>query len=573
MGKTQKLKYSEAKERCKHTLRYDLASVFSREETKFLGNMTVQTNSDIGKRSFNFPWIGLHKNAYSPKGSWIWADGSQVSYTNWNSNEPNSDENIEHCVHIYPGGEWNDAQCDQPRGYICKGPLLSNEEMKIEAKGCRTIKGPSPNLPCVFPFGFKGIDHNQCIWDGDSENGAWCSTKVDKNGKHISGDGNWGNCAPECPFSSPPKELDKFTTTKSVNTTSNNEENIDATSTTGTCKAYSQRACINAGKKLGLIIGGSGYKFAGNYGTKGCYAYHSGQFAGRVYYGTGGKGKQKRAEVFYPKYRPIGYDCSEKGCTVLGQKGDGTSRGTCEQYMLCHFDGSCKPICNVLGSLGYGRARGTCNEGLVCLSDGTCRNPATCGFKSIKKNEVVLHEGEEVVRKLGISIKDCKSFCHQNADCKSFAYCHHNRNCYLKDKMLTGTEETAGKSDGQQCTTYFHSCEPTWSGPTSKIWSDDQCDNLENYGHLPKYDLERCKEACKRNKKCTAINFIKGGGCVLRGCSFPVPNPLWSYENHEGYFLTKGRICYDKNIILNDTKKSSNISVLPRKYSFHFCFR
>lgn len=24
------------------------------------------------------------------KGAWIWADGFQVSYTNWNANEPNS---------------------------------------------------------------------------------------------------------------------------------------------------------------------------------------------------------------------------------------------------------------------------------------------------------------------------------------------------------------------------------------------------------------------------------------------------------------------------------------------------
>ena len=68
VNKTQKLKYSDAKDRCQHTLGYNLASVFSREETNFLGNMTVQTNNEIGKSSFNFPWIGLHKNAYSPEG-------------------------------------------------------------------------------------------------------------------------------------------------------------------------------------------------------------------------------------------------------------------------------------------------------------------------------------------------------------------------------------------------------------------------------------------------------------------------------------------------------------------------
>ena len=69
VNKTQKLKYSEAKDRCQHTLGYNLASVFSREETNFLGNMTVQTNNEIGKSSFNFPWIGLHKNAFSPEGT------------------------------------------------------------------------------------------------------------------------------------------------------------------------------------------------------------------------------------------------------------------------------------------------------------------------------------------------------------------------------------------------------------------------------------------------------------------------------------------------------------------------
>ena len=66
--------------------------------------------------------------------------------------------------------------------------------------GCKTIKGPSPNTPCVFPFEFKGIDYNQCTWEGDSIEGAWCSTKVDSKGKHVSGHGNWGNCGDGCPM-------------------------------------------------------------------------------------------------------------------------------------------------------------------------------------------------------------------------------------------------------------------------------------------------------------------------------------------------------------------------------------
>ena len=81
----------------------------------------------------------------------------------------------------------------------------------------------------------------------------------------------------------------------------------------GTCDPYSQQACIDAGKLLGLTIGGKGYKFAAAYDTKGCYAYHTGIFAGRVYYGTGGKRKEMQSEAYYPKFRPHGFDCSEKG--------------------------------------------------------------------------------------------------------------------------------------------------------------------------------------------------------------------------------------------------------------------
>ena len=65
---TEKLRYEDAKEKCKAFFHYDLASVFSREETKYLGSMTLQTNPTIGKKSFHFPWIGLHKNAFAPNG-------------------------------------------------------------------------------------------------------------------------------------------------------------------------------------------------------------------------------------------------------------------------------------------------------------------------------------------------------------------------------------------------------------------------------------------------------------------------------------------------------------------------
>ncbi len=63
--------------------------------------------------------------------------------------------------------------------------------------------------------------------------------------------------------------------------------------------------------KLGLLLGGKGYEFAGDYSTKGCYAYSDGSFAGRAYYGIGGIDEEMEASALFPQHRPDGYDCYE----------------------------------------------------------------------------------------------------------------------------------------------------------------------------------------------------------------------------------------------------------------------
>ena len=85
------------------------------------------------------------------------------------------------------------------------------------------------------------------------------------------------------------------------------------------CDPYTEKACRDAANSLGLVIGGAGYTFAGDYATNGFYAYSSGPYNGRVYYGTGGKVAQMKAlpgpynKVIGAKYRPVGYDCNNSG--------------------------------------------------------------------------------------------------------------------------------------------------------------------------------------------------------------------------------------------------------------------
>ena len=58
-------------------------------------------------------------------------------------------------------------------------------------------------------------------------------------------------------------------------------------------------------RSLGLQVGGAGHPFVGDWGTKGLYAYSSGQYSGIAYFGTGGD-ERDRLDMAHEseKYRP-----------------------------------------------------------------------------------------------------------------------------------------------------------------------------------------------------------------------------------------------------------------------------
>ncbi|XP_053382472.1 perlucin-like protein [Mercenaria mercenaria] len=66
-------------------------------------------------------WMGL--SDMDQEGTFKWYGTSEVvSYTDWNSGEPNNGAGTEHCVHFHHGGSfsWNDNQCTDLYKAVCE---------------------------------------------------------------------------------------------------------------------------------------------------------------------------------------------------------------------------------------------------------------------------------------------------------------------------------------------------------------------------------------------------------------------------------------------------------------------
>jgi hypothetical protein len=73
---------------------------------------------------FGYYWIGATDEAV--EGTFVWMDGSEVTYFNWGGAEPN---NIygENCIDVRPGWGWNDQGCGSPRLFVCAAKTTVGE--------------------------------------------------------------------------------------------------------------------------------------------------------------------------------------------------------------------------------------------------------------------------------------------------------------------------------------------------------------------------------------------------------------------------------------------------------------
>ena len=87
----------------------DLATIKSSEDNTLLYNLTT---------SGLFCWIGLHDQ--NTENTFVWADGSDSSYRNWDVGEPNNVGGTQDCTWMWGGGYWDDDHCIESKScYYC----------------------------------------------------------------------------------------------------------------------------------------------------------------------------------------------------------------------------------------------------------------------------------------------------------------------------------------------------------------------------------------------------------------------------------------------------------------------
>ncbi|XP_053376929.1 brevican core protein-like [Mercenaria mercenaria] len=106
----------------------------AQDECIKVGGDLVEITSDVEQGSINIllsddedrtgTWIGL--NDMSVEGKYIWVlSGNTVSFTNWQSGEPNNVSN-EDCIIVNSENYWVDIPCGWNRKYICEQSAIAN---------------------------------------------------------------------------------------------------------------------------------------------------------------------------------------------------------------------------------------------------------------------------------------------------------------------------------------------------------------------------------------------------------------------------------------------------------------
>ncbi|XP_024143970.2 C-type mannose receptor 2 [Oryzias melastigma] len=118
------------------------AQSFCRLHHADLATVTSLTQGDEAKAllqgaSVEQAWFGLHRD------SWVWTDGSDMSYTSWLAGQPNNAGGSQSCVYM-EAEKWNDFPCSYQYYVLCQKLLPKRKKFVLKLHISSDV-----NLPAV----------------------------------------------------------------------------------------------------------------------------------------------------------------------------------------------------------------------------------------------------------------------------------------------------------------------------------------------------------------------------------------------------------------------------------------
>ncbi|GFS20628.1 C-type mannose receptor 2 [Elysia marginata] len=108
-----------------------------------------EENAFILRLIYSPIWLGLTDKG--EEGKFVWEDGTELSYSNWNDDEPNNWDNSQDCVELTKKGKWNDRSCENSYGVLCKRPVQEVKFCLDFWDKCRDMLELKPTMCTDFP--------------------------------------------------------------------------------------------------------------------------------------------------------------------------------------------------------------------------------------------------------------------------------------------------------------------------------------------------------------------------------------------------------------------------------------
>ncbi|XP_046585438.1 perlucin-like [Haliotis rubra] len=109
--------FPEAAAYCRY-LESHLATIESQDEDSFINGYAI--------RRGRAPSYFIGATDLNIEGRWMWEGQRRMTYTHWNTKQPDNSGGQEHCLELWKYSKkyrWNDKRCDTPSNFICEQEL------------------------------------------------------------------------------------------------------------------------------------------------------------------------------------------------------------------------------------------------------------------------------------------------------------------------------------------------------------------------------------------------------------------------------------------------------------------